>query len=60
MKAAIMSLAASALVLGLGLVPFSNAIAETVPTPVILKNDHHPILLARVMVISTPIDAETH
>ena len=55
MKAAIFSLAASALVLGLA--PFSSAAADTPPTPATIKDSSQPILLARVVVVATPIEA---
>lgn len=57
MKAAIFSLAASALVLSLGLAPFSRAAADAPPAPATIKASHQPILLARVLVVASPIEA---
>ncbi|WHO37690.1 hypothetical protein PMI04_014080 [Sphingobium sp. AP49] len=55
MKTIVLSLASSALLLGLSLTPFAEAQApQTAP---LLAGKDHPILLARMTVTATPLPA---
>lgn len=54
MKTAMISLTASALVLGLGLATFADG-RDAGPAPVVLQGKDRPILLARMVVTATPL-----